>query len=140
MERCLSGVAEDARELEDLILLDGATNDRVQGEERGSIGISTFELVYAIPNARIVNAAYTHPNELGSRFNDGTRGAWYAADRQKCSISESFTTRVSDWASLLSRINRASGLSKIFQRTTIGWRTFERVFTSSTRRRTFQIS
>ncbi len=69
-------------------MLDGATNDRVQSEHRGFIGISTFELVYAIPNAQVVNGAYTHPDESGSRFNDHTRGAWYAADRQKASIAE----------------------------------------------------
>lgn len=84
----LSDLAGNDRELDDLILLDGATNDRVQAEQHGSIGISTFELVYAIPNAHIVNAPYTHPNESGSRFNDNTRGAWYAADRQKASIAE----------------------------------------------------
>ena len=84
----LSAVAGNAHELEDLVLLDGVTNDRVQGEQRGIIGISTFELVYAIPNAHIVNAAYTHPSESGSRFNDHTRGAWYAADRQEASIAE----------------------------------------------------
>lgn len=84
----LSALAGSNRELDDLVLLDGATNDRVQAEQRGSIGISTFELVYAIPNAHVVNAAYTHPNESGSRFNDHTRGAWYAADSQKASIAE----------------------------------------------------
>ena len=84
----LSDLSDNAKEIEELVLLDGATNDRVQSEERGSIGISTFELVYAIPNAHIVNAAYTHPNESGSRFNDNTRGAWYGADRQKASIAE----------------------------------------------------
>ncbi len=84
----LSEVADTDKELEDVVLLDGATNDRVQSEERGFIGISTFELVYAIPNAHVVNAAYTHPNETGSRFNDHTRGAWYAADRQEGSIAE----------------------------------------------------
>ncbi len=84
----LSAVAENTKEVEELVLLDGATNDRVQSEQRGSIGISTFELVYAIPNAHIVNGAYTHPNELGSRFNDDTRGAWYAAGCQKASIAE----------------------------------------------------
>ena len=84
----LSPLAGSNRELDDLVLLDGATNDRVQAEQRGSIGISTFELVYAIPNAHVVNAAYTHPNESGSRFNDHTRGAWYAADSQKASIAE----------------------------------------------------
>jgi RES domain len=84
----LSELAEDEEEVEDLVLLDGATNDRVQSEQHGYIGISTFELVYAIPNAHVVNAAYTHPNESGSRFNDNTRGAWYAADSQKASIAE----------------------------------------------------
>ena len=84
----LSAIAGNAKELEDLVLLDGATNDRVQSEQRGFIGISTFELVYGIPNGHIVNAAYTHPNESGSRFNDHTRGAWYAADCQKASIAE----------------------------------------------------
>jgi hypothetical protein len=84
----LSALAGDPEEVEDLVLLDGATNDRVQGEQRGLIGISTFELVYGIPNAHIVNAAYTHANESGSRFNDHTRGAWYAADSQKASIAE----------------------------------------------------
>jgi hypothetical protein len=84
----LSAIVGNTKELENLMLLDGATNDRVQSEQRGFIGIDTFELVYAIPNAHVVNAAYTHPNESGSRFNDHTRGAWYAADRQKASIAE----------------------------------------------------
>lgn len=84
----LSALADNDKEVEDLVLLDGATNDRVQSEERGFIGISTFELVYGIPNAHVVNAAYTHPTESGSRFNDNTRGAWYAADSQKASLAE----------------------------------------------------
>lgn len=84
----LSAITENSKELEDLILLDGATNDRVQSEQWGCIGISPFELVYAIPNAHVVNAAYAHANESGSRFNDNTRGAWYAADLQKASIAE----------------------------------------------------
>ena len=84
----LSALAENAKEVEDLVLLDGATNDRVQSEYQGFIGISTFELVYGTPNFHIVNAAYTHTNESGSRFNDHTRGAWYAADSQKASIAE----------------------------------------------------
>ncbi|MGH9623327.1 MAG: RES family NAD+ phosphorylase [Bryobacteraceae bacterium] len=84
----LAEIAGSPQELEDLVLLDGATNDRVQSEERGGIGISTFELVYGIPNAHIVNAAYTHANESGARFSDHTRGAWYAADRQEAAIAE----------------------------------------------------
>lgn len=84
----LSELADNDKELDDLMLLDGATNDRVQAEQRGLIGISTFELVYAIPNAQIVNAAFTHASESGGRLNDHTRGAWYAADSQRGAIAE----------------------------------------------------
>ncbi len=74
--------------LEDIVLLDGATNDRVQGEQHGLIGISPYELVYGIPNAHIVNAAFTHTSDAGCRFNDHTRGAWYAARELKTSLAE----------------------------------------------------
>jgi hypothetical protein len=84
----LSALAESTKEIDDLVLLDGATNDRVQGEQTGLPGISPFELVYGIPNAHIVCAAYLHKSESGSRFNDHTRGAWYAADCQRASIAE----------------------------------------------------
>ena len=69
-------------------MLDGATDDRIQGEQQGLIGISPYELVYGIPNAHVVNAAFTHTHEAGSRFNDGARGAWYAAHRLEGSIAE----------------------------------------------------
>jgi RES domain-containing protein len=84
----LAGIADTEQMLEDIVLLDGATNDRIQGERQGLMGISTYELVYGIPNAHIVNAAFTHTNEAGSRFNDQTRGAWYAADEIETSIAE----------------------------------------------------
>lgn len=84
----LSELADDPGESQDLMMLDGATNDRVQGEQRGLPGISTYELVYGIPNARIVNAAFTHTHDYGARFSDGTRGAWYAADRLEGSLAE----------------------------------------------------
>jgi hypothetical protein len=84
----LSEIVGNAKELDDLVLLEAATDDRIQSEYRGFIGISTFELVYGIPNAQVVNAAYTHSNESGGRFNDHTRGAWYAADCQEASIAE----------------------------------------------------
>jgi RES domain-containing protein len=84
----LAEIADNGAMLADLVLLDGATNDRIQGEQHGLIGISTFELLYGIPNAQIVNAAFTHTNEEGSRFSDQTRGAWYAADELATSIAE----------------------------------------------------
>jgi hypothetical protein len=87
-ETVLADVADNDAMLEQLVLLDGATNDRIQAEQHGLAGISPYELVYAIPNAHIVNAAFTHTSEFASRFNDSSRGAWYAADQLETSISE----------------------------------------------------
>ena len=87
-ETVLSDIADNDAMLEDMVLLDGVTNDRIQGEQRGLAGIGIHELVYGIPNARIVNAAFTHTHESGSRFNDSTRGAWYAADELNTSVAE----------------------------------------------------
>jgi RES domain-containing protein len=84
----LEEIADDDKMLEQLILLDGATNDRIQGEQSGLSGISTYELVYGIPNDYIIRAAFLHTSESGGRFNDGTRGAWYAADKAETSLDE----------------------------------------------------
>jgi RES domain-containing protein len=84
----LEAVAEDAAMLADVARLDAATNERVQGELYGLSGISNFELVYGIPNAPIIRAAFLHPGPFGSRFNDTTRGAWYAAEKVETSIAE----------------------------------------------------
>lgn len=78
----------DEAVLADIMLLDGATNDRIQGEQRGLSGITPFELVYGVPNAHIVRAAFLHTGKFGSRFNDATRGAWYAAGKLETSIAE----------------------------------------------------
>lgn len=84
----LDDIATDDAMLADIMLLDGATNDRLQGEHDGLSGISQFELVYGIPNAHIIRAAFLHTSHFGSRFNDGTRGAWYAAGDLETSIAE----------------------------------------------------
>ena len=84
----LEEVAEDAAMLADAARLDAATNERIQGELYGLSGISHFELVYGIPNAAIIRAAFLHPGPFGSRFNDTTRGAWYAAKQTTTSIAE----------------------------------------------------
>ncbi len=74
--------------LADAARLDAATNERVQGELYGLSGISNFELVYGIPNAAIIRAAFLHPGPSGARFSDATRGAWYAAKNVETSIAE----------------------------------------------------
>lgn len=85
----LEDVTEDDADLAVATELDAATNERVSGETRGLAGISQFELVYGIPNAHIIRAAFLHPNkDGGSRFNDTTRGAWYAAEEVDTCIAE----------------------------------------------------
>lgn len=86
-------VLEDVTATEDDLAtataLDAATNERVLGEVRGLAGISQFELVYGIPDSHIIRAAFLHPNkDGGSRFNDTTRGAWYAAEEIDTCIAE----------------------------------------------------
>jgi hypothetical protein len=85
----LADVVDGSKDaIEEMILLDGVTNDRIVGESGGLSGITPYELVYGIPNADIVNAAFTHASEFGSRFNDATRGAWYAGDALDTSLAE----------------------------------------------------
>ena len=84
----LTELTTRASELDDLFELDGATNDRLLAEAYGLPGIEVRELVFGIANDHIVNAAFTHPHSSGSRFNDSTRGAWYAAFELETSIRE----------------------------------------------------
>ena len=48
-------------------------------EEDRTPGIDSKELVFHVPNYRVINAAFTHANPLGARFSTPERGAWYAA-------------------------------------------------------------
>ena len=78
-ESVLSRLAEDEKELQALVELEGATNDRLLGEANLLPGISVHELLFGVAYAHIVNASFTHAHPLGSRFNGPERGAWYAA-------------------------------------------------------------
>src|SRR5262249_53914984 len=42
-------------------------------------GIGLEELVFGVPHAAVINAAFCHANPLGGRFNGPDRGAWYAS-------------------------------------------------------------
>ncbi|MBI1876299.1 MAG: RES family NAD+ phosphorylase [Acidobacteria bacterium] len=75
----LKRLSESAERLEDLFELDSATNDRLLGEANLLAGISVHELLFGVPHARIVNAAFCHAHPAGGRFNGPDRGAWYAA-------------------------------------------------------------
>jgi hypothetical protein len=84
----LSAIAENVDHLRDLFDLDNATNERLIGERGGLAGIGVDELVFGVPNFRIVNAAFTYPRPEGSRFNDGERGAWYCAFELETALAE----------------------------------------------------
>lgn len=74
----LTRIADDNDHLQALFELDGATNERLVAERGHGRGIGRDELLAAVPNAAIVNAAFTHAHPLGARFNGPDRGAWYA--------------------------------------------------------------
>jgi hypothetical protein len=81
-------LAEDDDVLHDLFDLDNATNERLRGECGGLPGIGVDELVFGVPNFRIINAAFCYPRPEGSRFNDGDRGAWYCAFDIETALAE----------------------------------------------------
>jgi len=84
----LARIAEDDAHLGDLFDLDHATNDRLLAENDRLPGIGVHELVFGIPQYRIVNAVFTHAHPLGSRFNGPDRGAWYAGFELKTAQAE----------------------------------------------------
>lgn len=77
-----------AQTIADLTELDAATNERKLAEHRGTVGIGPGELLYGVPEAHVVNAAFCHPGPHGGRCNDSTRGAWYASVELETSIAE----------------------------------------------------
>jgi RES domain-containing protein len=84
----LAPLADNDATLRDLFDLDNATNERLRGETGLLPGIGVDELVFGLPNFRIINAAYTYARPEGSRFNDGARGAWYCAFDAETALAE----------------------------------------------------
>jgi RES domain len=74
--------------LSDLSELDAATNERKIAENGGNLAIGLGELLFGVPEADIVNAAFTHPGPFGGRFNGPQRGAWYAGVEIETSVAE----------------------------------------------------
>ena len=72
-------IADDDEHLQAIFELDAATNDRLLAEHGMLPGIGVEELVFGVPRAAVINAAFCHAHPLGSRFNSPDRGAWYAA-------------------------------------------------------------
>lgn len=77
-----------AQVLTELRELDAATNGRKLAERGNNAAVGPGELLYGVPEAHIVNAAFCHPGPFGGRFNNSQRGAWYAAVELDTSIQE----------------------------------------------------
>jgi RES domain len=77
-----------AEALADLSELDSATNERKNAERGWEPAIGPGELLFGVPEAQIVNAAFCHPGPWGGRFNDSRRGAWYAGVELETSQAE----------------------------------------------------
>jgi hypothetical protein len=87
-ESVLSRVAPNQDVLQTAFELDNKTDDRLIAERELLPGIGPHELVFGIPFASIINAAFTHAAPEGSRFNGPDRGAWYAGKNVLTSQSE----------------------------------------------------
>lgn len=74
----LVDIADDDAHLQPIFALDAATNDRLLAEHQALPGIGLEELVFGVPHAGVINAAFCHAHPLGSRFSGPDRGAWYA--------------------------------------------------------------
>ena len=84
----LTGIAEDDAHLRDLFEIDNATNERLRAERGLSPGIGIGELVSGVPNASLINAAFTYAHPQGSRFNGPERGAWYCSFEPETALAE----------------------------------------------------
>jgi len=75
-------------QFDNLLQLESATNDRVNGEANLLPGISVHELVFGVPYYHIINAAFTYARPGGTRFSSSYRGAWYAGFARKTAEAE----------------------------------------------------
>jgi RES domain len=96
----LQTIANDDTHLQDLFELDNATNARLGAEFGRTSGIGVDELVFGIPNFRIINAAFCYPHPAGSRFNSGERGAWYCAFDAETALAEVIFHRTVEYAEI----------------------------------------
>jgi len=91
----LDAVASPA-DLEAVFELEGWTNDRISAELGLLHRIPKDEWVVGQPMATVVMASFCHPRPAGGRFNDGRRGAWYAAFALKTAHAEAVFHRIAE--------------------------------------------
>jgi hypothetical protein len=84
----LMPLADDEDELALLARLESATHGRLRAEATGLRDLRPRELVFGVPGYSFINAAFAYARPGGNRFNDSTRGAWYAAFEVETSLAE----------------------------------------------------
>lgn len=84
----LTPLVEDARDLAILAAIEGLTSQRLIAEKSGLSGLDQRELVFRAWGQTHINAAFTYTRSGGNRFNDASRGAWYAAFDDLTAIAE----------------------------------------------------
>ena len=87
-ESVLSRLGLPPAQMPHLYQLDDATNERLAGEANLLPGITVHELVFGVPYAHVINAAFTHAQPHGSRFNAPDRGVWYTSFSLKTAQAE----------------------------------------------------
>lgn len=83
------------QDLPELYELEGWTNDRISNE-LGLIHTVPADEWITGPMASVVMAAFCHPHASGARFNDNTRGAWYAGRDLVTALAESTHRRTKE--------------------------------------------
>jgi RES domain-containing protein len=96
----LAPLAENAAHLADIFEIDNATNERLMAEHGRSAGIGVDELVFGVPNFRMINAAFTYARPEGSRFNDAERGAWYCGFDIETALDEIIFHKTVEYAEI----------------------------------------
>jgi hypothetical protein len=69
--------------------IEGATSGRLRAQKMGAERLDRRELIYGVPHAHFINAAFADfmPCTL-NRFNGPGRGAWYAAIARETCVAE----------------------------------------------------
>ncbi|BBK35879.1 hypothetical protein STAQ_09570 [Allostella sp. ATCC 35155] len=84
----LAPLADTDGDLADLAELESATSGRLVSESRGMAALAPGELVFGVPRATFINAAFAYTRPGGNRFNGEGRGAWYCAFECETALAE----------------------------------------------------
>ncbi|WP_156714696.1 RES family NAD+ phosphorylase [Nitratireductor arenosus] len=84
----LRPLVDTDEELALLVEIEGLTNRRLRAEQGGVGGLDARELLFRAWGHTFVNAAFAYTRPNGNRFNDGDRGAWYAAFDDLTALAE----------------------------------------------------